>query len=186
MALSALSRGLLTSLPPRPVTPSNLSLQGNIYATLPKSLKAELLVSSVVEDPLLAAERMQLTSSKSVSELSQIRSLADFPLPENIERLMSRAATNTGEQTDRSVPSGRRGTGPRTAQAETGPRLGKDRTGPWLGKDTTGPRPGQARTSPRTGQHTTEIEDRLAVLESRVARLERGYVGRAVRFHEED
>ena len=167
MAVTFLTRESLT-FPPRPVTPSNLSLQGNIYATLPKSLKAELLVSSVVEDPLLAAERIQLTSSKSVSELSQIRSLADFPLPENIERLMSRAATNPGEQADRSVPSGRRGTGPRTALAETGCRLGKD------------------RTSPRTGQDTANIEDRLAVLESRVARLERGYAGRAVRFHEED
>jgi hypothetical protein len=88
-------------LPLRPVTPSGL--KENIYATLPKSLKAELLVSSCVEDPELAAERRELTKSKSVSELSQIRSIADFPIPENLERLMSRAGTNPAEPTDRSV-----------------------------------------------------------------------------------
>jgi hypothetical protein len=86
---------------PRPVTPGGL--KESIYATLPKSLKAELLVSSCVEDPELAAERRQLTTSKSISELSQIRSLSDFPIPENLERLMSRAGTNPAESADRSV-----------------------------------------------------------------------------------
>merc|ERR1719369_793899 len=84
----------------RPVTPGSRSVHDNIYATLPKSLKAELLVTSCVEDPELVASRMEITTSKSVSELSQIRSLSDFPIPENIEKLMTRAATNTAEPTE--------------------------------------------------------------------------------------
>merc|ERR1712233_236494 len=67
-----------------------------------KSLKAELLVGSVVEDPEVVAQRMQITSSKSVSELSQVRSLSDFPIPENLERLMSRSATNHSEPAEQS------------------------------------------------------------------------------------
>ena len=43
---------------------------------------------------------MALTQSKSVSELSQIRSLSDLPVPENIERLISRAATNSRQSAD--------------------------------------------------------------------------------------
>ena len=94
----------------RPVTPGGLN---NIYATLPRSLKSELLVSSVVEDPAVAAERRELTASKSVSELSQIRSFSDLPIPESLERLMTRAGTNPAEPGDpRSVatrPGGRAG-----------------------------------------------------------------------------
>merc|ERR1719158_2219193 len=40
---------------------------------------------------------MALTQSKSVSELSQIKSLSDIPIPENIEKLISRTATNKTE-----------------------------------------------------------------------------------------
>merc|ERR1712038_819519 len=85
----------------RPVTPGSTNENG-IYATLPKSLKAELLVGSVVEDPEVVAQRMQIASSKSVSELSQVRSLSDFPIPENLERLMSRSATNHAEPAEQS------------------------------------------------------------------------------------
>ena len=49
-------------------------------------------MSSVVEDPAVVAERREVTASKSVSELSQIRSLSDLPIPEQLERLISRPA----------------------------------------------------------------------------------------------
>merc|ERR1712088_703268 len=85
----------------RPVTPGNTNENG-IYATLPKSLKAELLVGSTIEDPDVVAKRMEIANSKSVSELSQVRSFSDFPIPENIERLMSRSATNHAEPAEQS------------------------------------------------------------------------------------
>jgi len=73
----------------RPVTPGSQSAQDNIYATLPKSLKAELLVSNTTEDQELVASRRELLASKSVSELSQIRSLSEIPIPDRIEKLIS-------------------------------------------------------------------------------------------------
>merc|ERR1712033_66130 len=81
----------------RPITPGGRSITENMYATLPKSLKSGLLVKSCVEDPEIQQERMALTQSKSVSELSQIKSLSDIPIPENIEKLISRTATNKTE-----------------------------------------------------------------------------------------
>ena len=66
---------------------------------MPKSLKSEILVKSVVEDPDRQLQNMALTQSKSVSELSQIKSLSDFPIPENIEKLISRSATNNKTET---------------------------------------------------------------------------------------
>jgi len=72
------------------VASGSRSVHENIYATLPKSLKSELLVSSSEEDPELIASRMELVNSKSVSELSQIKSLADFPVPETVEKLMEK------------------------------------------------------------------------------------------------
>ena len=116
------------------------------------------MVSSVVEDPELAAQRKELTTSKSVSELSQIRSLADFPLPENLERLMSRTATNSADASEpRSVLS-------------------------CLGKTT--PRTGQDRTA--LVARIEELEDRIGRLETKIVHMENGYVGKAVRFHEYD
>ena len=52
-------------------------------------MKSELLVKSVVEDSETQQKNMALTQSKSVSELSQVKSLSDFPIPDNIERLIS-------------------------------------------------------------------------------------------------
>ena len=48
-----------------------------------------------MEDPEVQLEHMALTQSKSVSELSQIKSISEFPIPDKIERLISRSATNT-------------------------------------------------------------------------------------------
>ena len=126
----------------RPITPGARSIQENIYATLPKSLKSEILVKSVVEDHDTQLQNMALTQSKSVSELSQIKSLSEFPLPDNIEKLITRSATNktdTSEQ-QRSVLVAR----------------------------------------------IQELELRVGDLETRLSRLERGYIGKAVRFHDGD
>ena len=71
------------------------SLGGNIYATLPKSLKSELVVRSRVEDPEVQVERKKLTESKSVSELAAITSLSDLPIPANIEKLIGKASATT-------------------------------------------------------------------------------------------
>merc|ERR1711899_666829 len=79
----------------RPLSPGARSIQENLYATLPKALKSEILVKSCVEDPEVQLEHMALTQSKSVSELSQIKSISEFPIPDKIERLISRSATNT-------------------------------------------------------------------------------------------
>merc|ERR1711971_820289 len=130
----------------RPVTPGSTNENG-IYATLPKSLKAELLVGSVVEDPEVVAQRREIASSKSVSELSQVRSLSDFPIPENLERLMSRSATNHAEPAEqRLVPS-------------------------WL--CWTGLRVGQGKTD--LAARLEAIEDRLTQLESKLKHLECSY-----------
>ena len=141
----------------RPVTPGSTNENG-IYATLPKSLKAELLVGSVVEDPEVVAQRRQIASSKSVSELSQVRSLSDFPIPENLERLMSRSATNHAEPAEqRLVPS-------------------------WL--CWTGLRVGKGRTD--LAARLEAIEDRLTLLERKLKHLEYSHDERAVRFHDGD
>ena len=69
---------------------SNLSTKEGIYATLPRSLTTkEVLVRSRTEDPKVLKERQALTQAKSVSELAQVSSFGDFPIPANIERLLS-------------------------------------------------------------------------------------------------
>ena len=67
---------------------SPISIQENIYATLPKSLKSEVLVRTRVEDPEILKSRQEIVQSKSVGELAQMASLADFPLPTPIENLI--------------------------------------------------------------------------------------------------
>ena len=61
----------------------------DMYSTLPKSLKCEVLVASkVIDDPVLLAQRQELVRSKSPRELSQINTLDEFPLPSKIETLI--------------------------------------------------------------------------------------------------
>lgn len=66
---------------------SLVSTGNNMYDTLPKSLKAEVMVRSCTDDPEITRERRTLTQSKSVSELATIHGLGDLPIPANIERL---------------------------------------------------------------------------------------------------
>jgi len=75
---------------------SNLS--SNIYSTLPKSLTSrELLVRSRFEDPEVQRKRKEIVHSKSVSELSRIRSLSEFPLPTSVEKLIVVVARKSKE-----------------------------------------------------------------------------------------
>ena len=55
------------------------------FMTIPSSLKSELLVKSKVEDPEIVARNKETIKNKSVSELSQIRDVSDFPIPDGIE-----------------------------------------------------------------------------------------------------
>merc|ERR1712045_159602 len=65
---------------------STLSLSQSLYGSLPRSLKQDLLVKARVEDPDVLAERRAIVASKSVSELSQITSISDFPVPKTLTR----------------------------------------------------------------------------------------------------
>ena len=61
----------------------------DMYNTLPRSLKTELLTSSrVMEDPEELALRKELIATKTPKELSAITSLDEFPLPTKIETLV--------------------------------------------------------------------------------------------------
>ncbi len=59
-----------------------VSTREGIYATLPKSLTAQdVLVRCRQEDPETQRRRRDLVQSKSVSELAQIASFSDLPVP---------------------------------------------------------------------------------------------------------
>ena len=55
------------------------------FTTLPSSMKCELLVTSKIEDPEIVARNKEIVKNKSVHELSQIRDISDFPVPDGIE-----------------------------------------------------------------------------------------------------
>ena len=58
----------------------------DIYASLPRSLKKEVLVrSKIEEDENVLKERQAIVSTKTPAELSQIHSFAEVPLPRQIE-----------------------------------------------------------------------------------------------------
>ena len=82
---------------------STQSLSQGMYASLPRHFTMELAVKTVEQEPDLVAERRELLASKSVSELSQVtnrkivplnallslaqvKSLADFPVPDIVQR----------------------------------------------------------------------------------------------------
>ena len=60
------------------------------FSTLPPSLKTNLLVGVKTEDQTLAHERSETIKSKSVSELSEIKSVSDIPVPSTLTRLAKR------------------------------------------------------------------------------------------------
>ena len=65
----------------------------NIYEQLQTSLQGEakVLVKAKVEDPAVLEARRAAAQSKSVTELSHISGLGDFPVPGPLERLISRS-----------------------------------------------------------------------------------------------
>ena len=60
------------------------------YNTLPRSLKSEVLVRSKIEDPETQKVRAEAVKSKSVHELSEIKSFEDIPIPSKIQNLVGR------------------------------------------------------------------------------------------------
>ena len=66
-------------------------MEERLQNAMPESMKAQVLVKARVEDPETQQYRRQLTESKSVSELSQISSWSDFPVPTTIERMLSKS-----------------------------------------------------------------------------------------------
>merc|ERR1719370_98675 len=76
----------------------------NLYDSLPRGLKQELQVKTRVEDPDVQRERAQLVQSKSVSELSQVTSLSDIPVPKTLEKIVTRVRSS-----DRSAEASERG-----------------------------------------------------------------------------
>ena len=64
-------------------------------------MRKELLVRSRKEEPEVQQERAQAVKAKSVSELSQIRSLDDVPMPTTIEHLVGRTGSRPVERRKR-------------------------------------------------------------------------------------
>ncbi len=54
-------------------------------------MRAQVLVSCKTNDPDVVDARRRAAQSKSVQELSQITSLADFPVPGAVQRMLSRS-----------------------------------------------------------------------------------------------
>ena len=69
------------------------SMKG-VYDKLPASLKSEVMVRVRQEDPEVQRERAELVKSKSPTELSQMTSLSDFPLPSTIEQYVRPARSS--------------------------------------------------------------------------------------------
>merc|ERR1712121_215327 len=76
------------SLDSRPVS-RNMSVKGfkdDMYASLPRSLKDQLIVRTKVEEnEEVLQQRQALVESKSPAELSEIHSLGELPIPSRIE-----------------------------------------------------------------------------------------------------
>jgi len=73
----------------RPTSPQ--SFKESIYGSLPRSVKEQqLLVKSKVEDPEKVRERQEIVRTKSPTQLSQMTSLSDFPIPTPVENMLKR------------------------------------------------------------------------------------------------
>merc|ERR1712038_1017958 len=84
----------------RPSSPQ--SFKETIYETLPRSMRETQLItnSKFEEDEQRLKERQELTRTKSPTELSQISSISDFPIPTPVENLLKKKS----EQTDTASP----------------------------------------------------------------------------------
>merc|ERR1712203_794231 len=84
----------------RPTSPQ--SFKETIYETLPRSMRETQLItnSKFEEDEERLKERQELTRTKSPTELSQISSMSDFPIPTPVENLLKKKS----EQTETASP----------------------------------------------------------------------------------
>ena len=71
------------------VAEDNRPLKEKLYATLPKSLKEQnLITATLIEDPEVVAKNQEIVKSKTPAQLAQINNLDEFPIPNNIETLI--------------------------------------------------------------------------------------------------
>merc|ERR1712233_268909 len=84
---------------------STQSLSQGMYASLPRHFTMELAVKTVEQEPDLVAERRELLASKSVSELSRVKSLADFPVPDIVQRAFHKSVGSLGGSKPAQDPS---------------------------------------------------------------------------------
>merc|ERR550534_1481379 len=84
---------------------STQSLSQGMYASLPRHFTMELAVKTVEQEPDLVAERRELLASKSVSELSQVKSLAEFPVPDVVQRVFHKSVGSLGGSKPAQDPS---------------------------------------------------------------------------------
>merc|ERR1712106_354459 len=75
------------------------SFKESIYETLPRSMReTQLLVKSKVDvDEEKVKERQELTRTKSPTELSQISSISDLPIPAPVENLLKKKSEPESE-----------------------------------------------------------------------------------------
>ena len=78
----------LTNLPEDATTVEDNTNEG---FNLKKSLNAQCLVRSRVEDPQIQAARAEVVKNKSVAQLSQVTSLSDIPIPTSIQTMVENA-----------------------------------------------------------------------------------------------
>lgn len=66
-----------------------------MYSKLPRSLKAECLVKSTVEDEDegVMRERRELVKNATPAELSRLHGLSDFPMPSALENIFKEKPT---------------------------------------------------------------------------------------------
>jgi hypothetical protein len=105
-------RNLQSAEGDRSAMSSPSQIKDNIYATLPRSLKSELAVTTKIQDPEVVQERREIVSKKSVNELSQVTQLSDFPIPTPIQKMIDTAQhikdpKPEGDEPKKSRPSSR-------------------------------------------------------------------------------
>lgn len=69
---------------------SSLPDAQKLRGTLPRALNKECIVRTVEEDPEVLKARQATLKDKSISDLAQIKSLSDIPIPDTVENLFSK------------------------------------------------------------------------------------------------
>merc|ERR1712223_834125 len=84
------------------------------FATLSSSMKCELLVTSKIEDPEIVARNKEIVKNKSVNELSQIRDISDFPVPDGIQNFFKNKQQTMADNEKMSANGSSRPTSPQS------------------------------------------------------------------------